>query len=648
MIKLKNLKVMNIIMCVLTICAFSINLDIVDLPEGQPQILYLTRSFGEYSVLQVFAVPVLYCFYQFVNVNIMQSENKRESLAHSMLAVLFTIFMLLGYSYETNADWNLVMNVHRLQWLKVMIAFIGYYIFFDRIFAWLLSLFQRKQLWFAGENSSWFERWLEKHTYAKVLAIFILGYIPYIVCSYPATVVPDTVSQIVQSYNELEQWTPYYCTIRHLNENVYLNAHHPVVHTLFMHWCIEIGRKCFSSYNIGLFIYALLQAIFQIAIFSAVIATLVKIRVRWYWILLVMLYYMTAPGIVSYVMLGTKDTFYTSFVILFILVMFDILCNGKCWRNIVFLYLSSLGIMLFRNDGKYVLLLSVAIVFISCKNMRKSLLFLFISMLFVSVVYSELLLPYFSITSGSRREMLSIPFQQTARYVRDASDGVTQEEQEAIDAVLDYKNIAGKYDPERSDNVKGTYNELATREELKEYLRVWFKMFLKHPSHYVQAVINNYYYYFYPGEREIVVYGYSNSSRCMNDLNERGEKLDMDFHYPVNTEGVRKFHELIRNEIANLPIVSMIMSASTYTWGVLLIIGYIAAHRIKRGIPLIAALCVIFLICLAGPCNGWYYRYLYPVAASLPLVYFTVFYVDNAGEVRKNETQEGRNGIHGR
>lgn len=624
----------NIIPCVLTVCALSIKLDIVELSENQSPILYLTRAFGGYSVLQFLAVPILNCFYQYVNANVIQSEKKRDCWVHTALATLMTVFMLLGYSYERNADWNMVINVHKLQWLKVLIAFMGYYILFNKIFAWLLSLFRRKELWFSGEKCNRFEKWLSIHTYAKIWAIFVLAYIPYIVCSYPATVVPDTVSQIVQSYNELEQWTPYYCTIRHLNDNVYLNAHHPVVHTLLMHGCIEIGRRCFCSDNIGLFIYALIQAMFQLSIFSAVVSVLVKIKVKWYWILMIMLYYMTAPGIVSYVMLGSKDTFYASFVLLFILAIFDIFHYGKSRRDIMFLYLSSMGILLFRNDGKYVLMLSIVLIFISCKDLRKSMMVLFTSVLFVSVVYSEILLPHFSITSGSKREMLSIPFQQTARYVRDVSDGVTSEEKDAIEAILDYDSLASKYDPERSDNVKGTYNELASRDEIKNYLRVWLKMFWKHPSHYVQATINNYYYYFYVGEKRIGVYGYDYSSKCMNDLNERGAKIGMNVYYPGSMEKARKLYELLRNEITNLPIISIIMSASTYTWGLLLIIGYVIADRIKKGVPLIAVPFIILLICLAGPCNGWYYRYLYPIAAGLPFLYFAVFYVGHTDKVQ--------------
>ena len=48
---------------------------------------------------------------------------------------------------------------------------------------------------------------------------------------------------------------------------------------------------------------------------------------------------------------------------------------------------------------------------------------------------------------GSVRAMLSIPLQQTARYVTTYPEDVTKEEKEALEAVLDYENLSEIYDP---------------------------------------------------------------------------------------------------------------------------------------------------------------------------------------------------------
>ena len=115
--------------------------------------------------------------------------------------------------------------------------------------------------------------------------------------------------------------------------------------------------------------------------------------------------------------------------------------------------------------------------------------------------------PLLNVEPGSIREMLSLPFQQTARYLRDAGWDVTEEEKAAIDRVLDYDVLAESYDPDLSDNVKSTYH--GETEDLKDYFSAWFQMLLRHPGIYIQATMNNYYQYFYPGESLFNGYTYS-------------------------------------------------------------------------------------------------------------------------------------------
>ena len=114
--------------------------------------------------------------------------------------------------------------------------------------------------------------------------------------------------------------------------------------------------------------------------------------------------------------------------------------------------------------------------------------------------------------------MLSVPFQQTARYVRDYADEVTEEERDAIDRVLDSDTIGEVDDPNISDPVKKTFNEDADSEDLKAYFKVWFQMFLKHPVCYIEATLNNYYGYFYMGNDDTdrrTRYYESFSTKCM-------------------------------------------------------------------------------------------------------------------------------------
>lgn len=75
--------------------------------------------------------------------------------------------------------------------------------------------------------------------------------------------------------------------------------------------------------------------------------------------------------------------------------------------------------------------------------------------------------------------------QQTARYIRDYGNEVTDDERTAIEKVLDYDAIAQSYMPELSDGVKQYYKNPG-KGDLARYMLVWAKMLLKHPVCYFE------------------------------------------------------------------------------------------------------------------------------------------------------------------
>lgn len=49
--------------------------------------------------------------------------------------------------------------------------------------------------------------------------------------------------------------TPYQINL--ISENITLNNHHPILHSLLIHLFVIIGKVCFNSYNIGIFLYCI-------------------------------------------------------------------------------------------------------------------------------------------------------------------------------------------------------------------------------------------------------------------------------------------------------------------------------------------------------------------------------------------------------
>ncbi|RHO93370.1 hypothetical protein DW023_00005 [Clostridium sp. AF37-7] len=217
--------------------------------------------------------------------------------------------------------------------------------------------------------------------------------------------------------------------------------------------------------------------------------------------------------------------------------------------------------------------------------------------------------------------MLSVPFQQTARYIKEYSDEVTEKEKEVIDRVLNYDTLSERYEADRSDKVKDGWNKYTSKVELKEYFSVWYQMLKKHPLVYAEATLNNYYYYLYPGKRLATNYSYSWSEKCMDSVNKRGNQLNMDVHYPVKLKCLRNCYEALREGIFNLPVLGVFKCVALYIW-LLLIFAFYLFRRQKIDIlcwgiiPLLASVGIAFL----GPCNGYYFRYVYMITVALPAV----------------------------
>ena len=257
-----------------------------------------------------------------------------------------------------------------------------------------------------------------------------------------------------------------------------------------------------------------------------------------------------------------------------------------------------------------------------------------------NMYFTKVFMPAHDITPGSKREILSIPFQQTARFVQKhdglnsgvnpkvKDDGtieeapcdglVTDEERAVIDRVLKYENLGRRYNPDKSDAVKNCFNEYASQEDIKAYFKVWAQMFKKDPECYISALVNNYYGYFYPSARDAWVYSTARSAEIM----AKPDNLKyFDFH-PVDSKAVRWCDHLInlyRVAVQRIPFISLTMSSATYVWIMIVVVVYLLRRHSWRALAIWIPLLGVLAVCLIGPCNGsTYMRYLYPVIACMP------------------------------
>ncbi len=484
----------------------------------------------------------------------------------------------------------------------------------------------------AKENKSdiWvnIENYYSRHPYLSVMALFMVAYLPYIVLAYPSVLWGDAPAQILQGYNLPNKTMGW---LKMLDENVYLNQHHSVPHTLLIHVCLVVGKGLFDSYNPGLFIYSLIQFLFIVFCFAYSIYYLYSKGVSRKVILGVLVYCLISPRLHTHIFLLTKDIIYGGFLLLFSVSTFDITnCkNGGATRKQFFvLMISALGLFLFRNEGIIIDVVVLVVAFVFSSSAKKSILGVLVTCLIIQLSLSKIIYPAFSISPGSIREVLCIPLQQTSRYLNHYPDEVTLQEKETISEIVEFDHLQNDYEWDRADRAKETFNNDYTNEQLKNYFKVWWNMFLKHPMTYFDATLHQTYRYFFPISGRAYGATFEDGASLMQYTNDNSGIYHMDFHYPVAFTSARSIYEKGVEFFARYTPIAIFSYSATYLWGLVIMFFYcISRKKICSAIVLLASV-MQYAACFAGPLDGTCFRYIYPMAITLPFVFLLEIFVE--------------------
>lgn len=511
-----------------------------------------------------------------------------------VLAAIFSIFTVIGKSYASLNSWDYLFHDF-YQFIFALFVLSGYSIFFYSLCRWIFELVDKGVL-SEKESKDRFE--IRRGTFWKIYLIIFLCWIPYLLVFYPGSVPYDGYYQLNMFYG----YNP-------------ASNHHPWLSTLVIGGITAAGR--IISDNFGVFLYILMQSLFCTFTFTAVCCKIMTYTVAQWFKVAVVLYFAILPVWGAYAQTLMKDVMYYGIFALFGIFYIEFFEKKACLskKKMVAFLITGCLLVQYRNEGIYIIGVSVFLLLFAVQKRKIGMILAFI-MIF-HVAFNSFVLPFMGVSEGSKKEMLSVPFQQTARYVSLYENELTNKEIDIIDHVLSYSVIKEKYNPINSDPVKNSFRH-PSKQSFMEYVKVWLHQFKKHPSCYIQATLNNCFGYFYPG--------YIQNSISNMQFYIKGEPLatgDLNIHY-VHANSVR-------NVLANysllwfkLPGISLLLYPGTYTW--LLLICFGTLMRDKKYKECIAGSLPLFTIaiCLISPVNG-YLRYMLPVMVFMPLmVAFTI------------------------
>ncbi len=545
----------------------------------------------------------LLCVFYFV-----REDSGREAFWLEVLFVLFALFSVVGESYLKMNSWDLfaregnrILAVCTLWGLTLVNR--ALYRMLKRAVK-CLKLFQRYEFHSTVGKYLFYE-----NRFLRYFVLILLLGIPWMVAYAPGTLAPDAYRQIMEGTGKMG-----------------ISTHHPVSTTLLIGTCINIGRKFFQSDSIGLFFYVFSQFIAQTICFAYVNVTLGRLRAPVALRVGTILFQTLLPLFPIWGITCGKDVgYYLSFTLFIAAFMnLQVTNGGGKWALIV----GAIGCVQFRNDGRYIVIPILLTAMCLLKGYRKlfaaTTLAAVLSIILINSTYS-----YLHVTRGAVREVLSIPMQQTARYVREYPDDITAEEAVVLGQIFGgemgdgYDKIAELYDENISDPVKDHFCAYPTEEQLKAYFKVWFQQLLRHPDVYIQAFLNHVYGYFYPGKPFVYPtgngYGYLEGIAWFKML-QGDECIDANVNvsFWIKNSMMRKSLEECVKFFSRCPFIRFLYHPGTYFWVLFGVTALMLAKKKAEKCVCLIPPFLVLLMCMLSPVNA-NIRYALPVMATIPL-----------------------------
>lgn len=545
---------------------------------------------GSYDLKFILLFILCIWFYRYVNYKATSDAALSVKVA-AALSVFFSLCLLVGNSYNEDGSWSYCFG-SGINFVKFALALTGLSMLFFRLILMLSEFLAACR--FVDNQEHFFTR----HAFRKSFLILIGVYLPFLLLSFPGKLCWDAVGQIDQV----------------IGSGGY-STHHPLFHTLLMGGLTWLGGQLFHSYEAGLFVYMLLQMAMLAAALSATIAVLAKRGAKRSLLLVLLLVYCITPVYSNMASTALKDVPYSACVIGYVICLALLLETPARIKDLRFdgyFILLQLGVILFRNNGLYVILLSGvgSFCFLYKKYRLRQKISCLVCSFGISVVAAELIIfllaQVLGASAGSKGEMLSIPFQQTARYLQLYRAELSQEESSAIEAVLgDVNTVAGSYDPKSSDPVKALFKKEASSKELSAYFKAWSKGLIKHPAVYMEAFLVHVYGWFDPAV--------SNSIRYESDY----DMIRQGGLFP-NAEKILIFYYRFAGRISLLAVFENVGAA---VWALFFLTAYQRRHKQNAAVCAGLPLWISLLICMASPCFFMHPRYAFPILFTIPFMY---------------------------
>ena len=564
--------------------------------------VYCLRSFqvelGVSSCLALGAGALLYAVYRL-------RPTVRELVMSGVFGALFSFMQVLGRSYAENQNWNAVFGT-RFVLFRAFAIFLGQGLLSACLAFLAFRLVDRA----GGKSLSPVPfSWRRLLTAAGLIA---LCWLPYYLLFFPGLNNPDTSMQIAWALHYPTDWLKY-SPVR--GETVYATNHHPYFTTLLFGLFARFGLAL-GDISYGVAAYNLLQLLATALVMAGAWFYLRRLGLPEKALRAGLVFTALFPLFPLYAITMLKDSLFSLACLTLTVLLFELARTrgAALWetRFCVLLFCNAFLVMFSKNQGIYfIILIGLACLAYKGARARAAVSLLLPAALF-QIVWTGILLPMWNVAPGGKQETLGLLFQQTARCVLTYPEDVSQDEEDAIRAILDYDRFDVLYDPMQSDNIKFTFNQDATDEEMSAYYKVWLQMLRRHPDAYVQALISNVYAGFYVQHETPLSYTHYDNREVM-------AYPELCVPLPARLERLELPIMLALRGVQHIPGVGLLFSIGFFPW-VILFLFLDALRRKRYGLLLPLLPCILSIaVLLVSPVSGSY-RYAMPLTYAIPFL----------------------------
>ena len=573
-----------------------------------------------FLVSTAMVVGIYYLLKKYAGTLLKDRTSPVQTAMQVLLSAFFTGFSLLSQYLEVNTSMGLGLMTERLSSkISILLGFMGGMIFFMLVFR-LIWRMSGSASGLAETKNARLLSFFGKHAFRNCVLLLTIVWLPQYLIRFPGTMNYDSWRSIGIYFGDLERTTQ-----------------HPLIWVTIIGKLTEIGMQIGINWLAPLVICAV-QHVLLILLVAYTVSVLrslgASVRVQ----AVTLLFYAILPPMFMYASTVYNDTLYSAAIQLVTVEMAVLLFDRKAfftrWHHMA---LTALGVLstILRYNGFYVMVIMIAFVAVSelvlliRRHARPVQTVAALLLLIVPLMTGQRIQKGFNELYGVRdvspRVKLALVIQQVGRCLAVYGDKIPKEDYDAIHAVMTWpdEEYAAKYNPRRYDDIKLSFRNDASKEEIAAFLKAWTHLVQRYPGTCFIATAHVTYFLFSPLVQNVRYYPTldAQTSAVQDELGYDASELFQYDNFKMREPQLDLFF-CMKEIYSASPVLGLLVNQAVYT---ILLAGICVCtlfKRDRRAWVLAAAMLATLGATFIGPAVHGHPRYTYPIMFCMPVLLY--------------------------